>query len=132
MAATKVVLILAWLSTVQGKLNMFVTVTSVAAMLVMASSPAENFESAFALYSDCVEENLVSHIERNADENEYINSLSRVCHAEKQGFFEATVKYQVSEGDTNQEAKEYAEEEIQMVLDDSTSSYAERAGQPED
>lgn len=105
---------------------MFVTVTSVAAMLVMASSPAEDFELSHATYSDCIEENLVSHINNNADENEYNNSLSKVCQTEQKEYFTAVVKYQRSEGATEAEANEYAEEEIQMILDDSTSSYAER------
>lgn len=106
---------------------MFVTVTSVAAMLVMASSPAENFELAYSAYNDCVETNLVSHIERNADESEYINSLSQVCKTEKASFFDAVVKFQRSDGATAEEAKEYAEEEIQMILDDSAASYTDRA-----
>lgn len=106
---------------------MFVTVTSVAAMLVMASSPAENFELAHSVYSDCLEANLVSHIERNADEDAYTNTLSQICKTEKTNFYDAVVKFQRSEGATAEEAKEYAAEEIQMILDDSASSYTDRA-----
>lgn len=104
---------------------MFVTVTSVAAMLVMASAPADNMDLARKAYSNCVVENVIAHLESKTDENESKNLLSQVCEIEQKAFFDTVVQYERSEGSTAAEAKEFADEEVQMILDDNNESYAE-------
>ncbi len=104
---------------------MFVTVTSVAAMLVMASAPSDDMDLARTVYSNCVIDKVIAHLDSKTAENESKTLLSGVCETEKKAFFNAVVKYERSEGSTAAEAKEFADEEVQMILDDNTESYAE-------
>lgn len=104
---------------------MFVTVSSVAAMLVMASSPANDMELARKAYSNCVSENAVSYLDRKAAPDEFSKSATLVCSAQKSSLLSAVIKYERGEGSSASEAKEYAEEEVQMVIDDSIEAYSE-------
>lgn len=104
---------------------MFVTVTSVAAMLVMASAPADNMDLARKAYGNCIVDNVIMHLESKTSQSESKEMLSRVCENEQKAFFNAVVQYERSEGSTAAEAKEFADEEVQMILDDNNESYTE-------
>lgn len=104
---------------------MFVTVTSVAAMLVMASVPADNMDMARTVYSNCVIDNVVAHLENKMDADTSKSQLAGVCQDEQKAFVAAVVKYERSEGASATEAKEYAEEEVLAILDEASQSYAQ-------
>jgi len=91
----------------------------------MASSPANDMDLARKAYSNCVSENAVSYLDRKADSEEFSKSAILVCSAQKTSLLSAVVKYERAEGSSAAEAKEYAEEEVQMVIDDSIDAYSE-------
>lgn len=104
---------------------MFVTVFSVAAVLAMAS-PAEGMvETARTSYDNCMIDVTVDNLNRQAAESEYASVVVSACENEKKALFDAIVKYERSEGATASEAKEYAQEEINMTEYDLVQSYAE-------
>ncbi len=108
---------------------MFVTVTSVAAMLVMASVPADNMELARKAYNNCVTDNMIVQLDKSADADAYEKSLKGICAAEQKQFVAAIIQYERSEGASASEAKEIAEVEVQIVLEDSVEYYAEHSAE---
>ena len=102
---------------------MFVTVSSVAAMLVMAASPADLSDLARNAYGQCIEQNSAALLDRKADGSEFSKNFSKVCETERKAFADAVIAYERSEGSSAKEAREYANEEEEMILEDALEVY---------
>ena len=103
---------------------MFVTL-SVAAMVSMAAYSDTALDQVRTAYGNCIIENTISHLGQKTAENDFAEAMKSVCQDEQKAFQAAVIASEKAEGASAKEAAEIAQEEVDMMIEDSVLGYAE-------
>ncbi len=106
---------------------MMMTSLALAMALNMATMKGDPLDDARKGFNNCLirEHNEAVKVKKSG--SEFNDSIQKACPTERQTYFDLLVKSERSYGSKQAEAEKYANEEIQMMIDSTTSAFGENS-----
>lgn len=106
---------------------MIMTSLALAMALNMAAMKGDALDDARKGFNNCLirEHNEAVKVKKSA--SEFNDAIQKACPTERQNYFDLLVKSERTYGSKQADAEQYATEEIQMMVDGTTSAYGENA-----
>jgi hypothetical protein len=96
-----------------------------ALLLVMASGKADPMDTARKAYNNCVVKVVIDSLDKKSSQSAYNESVAAGCQTERTIYRDMLVKSEIGYGSKRSEAEQYADEEIQTILDVHSGSYGD-------
>jgi len=93
--------------------------------LAMVAAPADPVSKARESFNVCLRTFTNENLDAKTPAPDYTKAVQTACTTERQGFVDTMVKAEMQYGDSAGDAKEYAGEEAQMVVDSFVESYGD-------
>lgn len=98
---------------------------SIMMFILAASASASPLVNTRKDYEKCLTKLTYDMLKERKSEDEFNDAAKTACEAEKAAFHAAVTKDERSAGSSVNDAKEFADEEVALVLEDMGESYAE-------
>lgn len=100
---------------------------ALAMALNMAAMKGDAMDTARKGFNNCLirEHNEAVKVKKSA--SEFNDLIQKACPTERQAYFDMLVRSEKSFGSKQADAEQYANEEIQMMIDGTTSAFGENA-----
>jgi hypothetical protein len=109
-----------------GAFDMFTSIM-LAMALNMAAMKADPQNDARKAYNNCLVEEHNSAVEAKKSGSAFNEQIAGACTEKRKAYFDIIVRAEKSFGSKQADAEQYANEEIQAVIDSITSAFSENA-----
>lgn len=96
-----------------------------AMMLTMAAAKADPQDDARKAFNNCLFEEHNSAVSAKKSASSFNEDIQKACAEKRKTYFDIIVKNERGYGSSQKDAEEYANEEIQAVVDSVTSAYGQ-------
>jgi hypothetical protein len=100
---------------------------ALAMALNMAAMKGDPMDNARKGLNNCLIKEHNEAVRAKKGASEFNDAIQKACPTERQTYFDMLVKSERSYGSKQAEAEKYANEEIQMMIDSTTSAFGENA-----
>ena len=98
---------------------------ALAMALNMAAMKGDALDTARKGFNNCLIREHNESVKAKKSASEFNEAIQKACLTERQTYFDMLVKSERSYGSKQADAEQYASEEIQMMIDGTTSSFGE-------
>lgn len=98
---------------------------ALAMALNMAAMKGDALDDARKAFNNCLIKEHNEAVKAKKSAAEFNDAVQKACPTERQGYFDMLVKSEKGFGSKQAEAEKYANEEIQMMVDGTTSAFGE-------
>jgi hypothetical protein len=101
-------------------------ITLVAAtMLSMAAAKADPLQNARKAFNNCMIETHNKAVSEKASPSDFVKTAEGACTAERTAYRDVLIKSERAYGSSQKDAEQFANEEVQMIVDSLVSSFNE-------
>ena len=104
---------------------MMFTSMALAMALNMAAMKGDSMDEARKSFNNCLIKEHNESVKMKRSGSEFNEAIQKACPTEKQAYFDMLVKSEKGFGSKQADAEQYAREEIQMMIDGTTSAFGE-------